>query len=170
MDDQQVRAAALIAAALNHSGQGLDAGVLAGLADQLVPYIAGAARMTLLLGGTVPLNINSVNATADLEFEDTAGDKVAPPAGTVAVATSSNPAVLGVGAQAAGTDANGVPIITFPLTAASAGTATLSVHCTDAAGNPLLGPSGTAIPDAAPVTVTVNPGAAAAEVFTVPGA
>ena len=37
-------------------------------------------------------------------------------------------------------------------------------------GNPLLGPDGcTPIPAPAPVVVTVNPGAPAAEVFTVPG-
>ena len=41
---------------------------------------------------------------------------------------------------------------------------------TDASGNPLLGPDGvTPIPAPAPVVVTVNPGAPAAEVFTVPG-
>jgi hypothetical protein len=53
----------------------------------------------------------------------------------------------------------------------SAGTSTLTVHATNADGSPLLGPDAvTPITDADPVDVTVNPGAPAAERFTVPGA
>lgn len=170
MDDQQIRAAALIAAAIAHSGQAPFPGDLTGYAGKLVPYIAGPARMTLSLGGTVPLSIDSVNAQAVLEFEDRDGDKVAPPAGATATVTSSDTAVLSAGAAQPGTDAGGVATLVFPLTAVAAGTATLSVHATAADGNPLPGPGGSPIPDAAPVTVTVNPGAAAEEVFTVPGA
>ena len=120
----------------------------------------------------MPLSIDSVNAKAVLEFTDRVGDPVAPPSGTQATATSSDPAVLDVGPARPGTDtASGAATIEFPLTAASAGTATLTVHATDSGGQPLLGPDATTpITDAAPVTVTVNPGAAAAERFTVPGA
>jgi hypothetical protein len=118
----------------------------------------------------MPLTVDSVNAVAILSFEDDHGDAVAPPAGALATATSSDTAVLTVGAAVAGADANGVANIQFPLAEVAEGTSTLSVVATDANGNPLLGPDGaTPIPAPAPVVVTVNPGAPAAEVFTVPG-
>ena len=130
-----------------------------------------AAMFLTIKGDTMPLTIDSVNAVALFGFADRDKDAVAPPAGTLAVATSSDTAVMTVGAAVAGTDANGVPNIQFPLSEVSAGTSTLSVTATDASGNPLLGPDGvTPIPAPAPVAVTVNPGAPAAEVFTVPGA
>jgi hypothetical protein len=129
------------------------------------------ARMFLTIEGEVmPLTVDSVNAVAVLSFEDDHGDAVAPPAGALATATSSDTAVLTVGAAVAGADANGVANIQFPLAEVAEGTSSLSVVATDANGNPLLGPDGvTAIPAPAPVVVTVNPGAPAAEVFTVPG-
>jgi len=129
------------------------------------------ARMFLTIEGVVmPLTVDSVNAVAILSFEDDHGDAVAPPAGALATATSSDTAVLTVGAAVAGADANGVANIQFPLAEVAEGTSTLSVAATDANGNPLLGPDGaTPIPAPAPVVVTVNPGAPAAEVFTVPG-
>lgn len=118
----------------------------------------------------MPLTVDSTNAVAILSFTDDHGDAVAPPAGALATATSDTPAVLTVGAAVAGADANGVANIQFPLTEVAEGTASLSVTATDANGNPLLGPDGvTPIPAPAPVVVTVNPGAPAAEVFTVPG-
>ena len=118
----------------------------------------------------MPLTVDSVNAVAILSFTDDHSDAVAPPAGALAIATSSDTAVMTVGASVAGTDVNGIPNIQFPLTEVTAGTSTLSVAATDANGNPLLGPDGvTPIPAPAPVDVTVNPGAPAAEVFTVPG-
>ena len=118
----------------------------------------------------MPLTVDSANSVADLSFVDRDNDAVAPPAGAVATATSSNTAVLTVGAAVAGVDANGVANIQFPLAEVSAGTSTLSVTTTDASGNPLLGPDGvTPIPVPAPVDVVVNPGAPASEVFTVPG-
>ena len=132
------------------------------------------ARMllTITLEGDqeMPLTVDSVNSVAILSFEDDHGDAVAPPAGALATATSSDTAVLTAGASVAGTDANGVANIQFPLTEVAEGTSSLSVAATDANGNPLLGPDGaTPIPAPAPVVVTVNPGAPAAEVFTVPG-
>jgi hypothetical protein len=118
----------------------------------------------------MPLTVDSVNAVAVLSFEDDHGDAVAPPAGALATATSSDTAVLTVGAAVAGADANGVANIQFPLAEVAAGTSTLSVTATAADGSPLLGPDGvTPIPAPEPVVVTVNPGAPAAEVFTVPG-
>lgn len=171
----QARADALYAAAITHQGQAVPAAELAGYAGQLLAAWlspGGPAAMILTIeGAPMPLNIDSVNAKAVLEFADRAGDKVSPPAGTVATATSSDPAVLGVGPARAGTDtAAGAATIEFPLTPAGAGTATLTVHATAADGTPLLGPdAATPITDAPPVTVTVNPGAAAAEQFTVPG-
>ena len=131
------------------------------------------ARMFLTIEGDseeMPLTVDSVNAVAILSFEDDHGDAVAPPAGALATATSSDTAVLTVGAAVAGADANGVANIQFPLAEVAAGTSSLSVVATDANGSPLLGPDGvTPIPAPAPVVVTVNPGAPAAEVFTVPG-
>ena len=118
----------------------------------------------------MPLTVDSANAVAILAFTDDHGDPVPAPSGTLAAATSDNTAVLTVGPAAAGTDAAGNATITFPLTEVAEGTANLSVTATDANGNPLLGPDGsTPIATPAPVAVTVNPGAAADEVFTVPG-
>ena len=118
----------------------------------------------------MPLTVDSVNAVAILSFTDDHGDAVAPPAGALATVTSSDTTVLTAGAAVAGADANGIPNIQFPLAEVAEGVSTLTVTSTDASGNPLLGPDGvTAIPDPAPVVVTVNPGAPAAEVFTVPG-
>ena len=140
--------------------------------DKLYELLARSpARMFLTIEGeAMPLTVDSANAVAILSFEDDHGDAVAPPAGALATATSDNTAVLTVGASVAGTDANGIANIQFPLTEVAEGTSDLSVVATDANGNPLLGPDGaTPIPAPAPVTVTVNPGAPAAEVFTVPG-
>jgi hypothetical protein len=130
------------------------------------------ARMlfTITEGEAMPLTVDSVNAVAVLSFEDDHKDAVAPPAGALATATSSDTAVLTVGAAVAGADANGVANIQFPLAEVAAGTSTLTVTATAADGSPLLGPDGvTPIPAPAPVVVTVNPCAPAAEVFTVPG-
>ena len=144
-------------------------------ADRFLAYLLTplpAARMCFYVEGdqTLPLTVDSANSVAVLAFEDDHGDAVPAPAGTLATATSSDTAVLTVGAAVPGTDANGNATITFPLTEVSEGTSSLSVVATDANGNPLLGPDGvTPIPAPAAVTVTVNPGAAAAEVFTVPG-
>ena len=140
--------------------------------DKIYGLLAAPARMFLTIEGdtVMPLTVDSTNAVAILSFEDDHGDAVAPPAGALATATSDNTGVLTVGAAVAGADANGVANIQFPLTEVAEGTSDLSVVATDANGNPLLGPDGaTPIPAPAPVTVTVNPGAPAAEVFTVPG-
>jgi hypothetical protein len=143
------------------------------LATFTPPVPVAVAAVLTIEGDPMPLTIDSVNAQAVLSFEDRDGESVPPPAGVVSTATSDNTAVLVVGAQAAGTDANGNAAIVFPLTEVAAGTANLSVASTDASGNPLsyTGPDGTTsnIADPAPVAVTVNPGAAAQEVFTVPG-
>lgn len=167
------RAAALIAAAIATQGQALSPARLTRYADQLVPWLTPgtAARMTLTIkGDPMPLSIDSVNAKAVLLFTDRVGDPVPPPTGTEAAATSSRTAVLTVGDPTPGTDAaSGAVTIEFPLTAVAAGTSTLTVHATAADGTPLLGPdAATPITDAEPVDVTVNPGAAAAERFTVP--
>ena len=141
--------------------------------DQILRWLVRAPAVMFLAikGDTMPLTVDSANAVAVLSFEDDHGDAVAPPAGALVTATSSDTAVLTVGASVPGADANGVATITFPLTEVVVGTSSLSVAATDANGNPLLGPDGvTPIPVPAPVAVTVNPGAAAAEVFTVPGA
>jgi hypothetical protein len=137
------------------------------------PVPVAVAAVLTIEGDPMPLTIDSVNAQAVLTFEDRDGDPVPAPSGAVSTATSDNTAVLVVGAETAGTDANGNPAVLFPLTEVSAGTANLSVASTDASGNALTytGPDGTTanIADPAPIAVTVNPGAAAQEVFTVPG-
>ena len=180
MDDREARAAAdlvriaaLLIAAIARIGTGTPPAQLMSEAAQYVPWITRPpARMLFTIEGDtdMPLTVDSVNAVAILAFEDDHGDAVAPPEGALATATSSDTAVLTVGAAVAGADANGVANIQFPLTEVLAGVSTLSVTATDANGNPLLGPDGvTPIPAPAPVAVTVNPGAPAAEVFTVPG-
>jgi hypothetical protein len=172
---ERVRIAALIIAAIARIGTGTPPAQLMSEAALYVPWITRPpARMlfTTVTEGEpeMPLTVDSANAVAILSFEDDHGDAVAPPSGALATATSSDTAVLTVGAAVAGADANGVPNIQFPLAEVTAGTSTLSVTATDANGNPLLGPDGvTPIPAPAPVDVTVNPGAPAAEVFTVPG-
>jgi hypothetical protein len=172
---EQVRIAALIAAAIARIGTGTPPAQLMSEAAQYVPWITRPpARMffTIAIEGDteMPLTVDSANAVAILSFEDDHGDAVAPPAGALATATSSDTAVMTVGAAVAGADAAGIANIQFPLAEVTTGTSTLSVAATDASGAPLLGPDGvTPIPAPAPVVVTVNPGAAAAEVFTVPG-
>jgi len=168
--------AALDAAARIHTGHwDLPPQALVDYARQLVPALTGTtapARMYLQLkGDSMPLTVDSQNAVAVLSFTDDHGDAVPPPDGATATATSSNTSVLNVGPAQAGTDAtSGVATIEFPLSEVAEGTSTLSVHATASDGSPLLGPDGsTPISDPAPVDVTVNPGAAASEVFTVPG-
>lgn len=176
MDGYAVRLAALGVAAEVHQGRETPVPVLTAYAELLVAWLGavggGAASMVLSLrGDPMPLNVDSVNAKAVLAFEDDHGDAVPPPPGTRAVASSSDAGVLGVGDGEDGADSGGVTVIDFPLTAVSAGTCTLSVTVTGPDGGPLLGPDGvTPIPPAAPVEVTVNPGAAAAERFSVPDA
>jgi hypothetical protein len=172
---ERVRAVALIIAAIARIGTGTPPAQLMAEAAQYVPWITRPpARMlfAIIIEGEpeMPLTVDSVNAVAILSFEDDHQEAVAPPEGTLATATSSDIAVLTVGASVAGTDANGIPNIQFPLTEVLAGTSELSVVATDANGNPLLMPDGiTPIPAPAAVLVTVNPGAPAEEVFTVPG-
>jgi hypothetical protein len=177
VDDATARPlVALLAAAIFHQGQGWPPETLIADADRFLAWLTPpgpAAHLTLTVeGDPMPLTIDSAGAKAVLEFADREGEPVNPPSGTQATATSSDPAVLAVGPAQAGTDtASGAATIEFPLTPAGAGTATLTVHATDASGNPLLGPdAATPITDAAPVNVTVNPGAAATERFTVPDA
>jgi hypothetical protein len=173
--EDQVRIAALAVAAIARIGTGTSPAALMSEAAQYVGWITRPPAMMLLsitIEGdpVMPLTVDSVNAVAVLSFTDDRNDAVAPPAGALAVATSSDTAVMTVGAPVAGADANGVANLQFPLAEVTAGTSTLSVTTTDASGNALLGPDGvTPIAVPAPVTVTVTPGAAAAEVFTVPG-
>lgn len=173
---REIRIAALAAAARVHTGHwDLPPQALADYARQLVPMLTGAtapAHMSLTIeGDPMPLTVDSSGSVAVLSFTDDRNDAVPPPDGATATATSSNTGVLNVGPGQPGADANGVPTIEFPLSEVSAGTSTLSVRATAADGSPLLGPDGsTPIADPAPVDVTVNPGAAADEVFTVPGA
>lgn len=176
MDTATARSVALIVTALNHLGRRDAPAELTAEAGAYIPWILTGtgppARLVLTIeGDPMPLTIDSVNAKAVLAFEDRDHDPVAPPAGAIATATSSDTNVLTVGPGTAGTDANGVAVIEFALAEVAAGTSELSVHATAADGSALLGPDGvTPIPDAAPVSVTVNPGAPAGEVFTVPGA
>jgi hypothetical protein len=148
--------------------------LLTQLLANLAPSASYATNAVLTIeGDPMPLTIDSENAQAVLGFVDRDGDPVNAPDGAIGTATSDNTAVLTVGDGAAGTDSAGNSTIVFALTEVSAGTANLSATATDASGNALTytGPDGTSntIGDPAPVAVTVNPGAAAAEVFTVPG-
>jgi hypothetical protein len=175
--EDQVRIAALAVAAIARIGTGTSPAALMSEAAQYVGWITRPPAMMLLAiaiegDPVMPLTVDSVNSVAVLLFTDRDNDPVAPPAGTVATATSSATTIMTVGAGVPGTDAaSGVATIEFPLAEVAAGTSTLSVTTADASGNPLLGPDGvTPIPVPDPVVVTVNPGAAAAEKFTVPGA
>jgi hypothetical protein len=171
---EQARAVSLVIAAIARIGTGVTPSQLMSEAALYVPWITRPpARMLFNTteGDQMPLTVDSANAVAVLSFTDDHGDAVAPPDGALAVASSSDTNVLSVGAGTPGTDASGVANIQFPLTEVTAGTATLSVTATAADGSPLLGPDGvTPIPAPDPVPVTVSPGAAADEVFTVPGA
>lgn len=179
MDEREIRAyqnriAALAIAAIARIGTNASPAELISAAGPLIPWITRPPAMMLFTiaieGDVMPLTVDSANAVAILSFTDDHGDAVAPPAGALATATSSDTTILTVGAAVAGADANGIANIQFPLAEVAAGTASLSVASTDASGNPLLGPDGvTPIAVPAPVDVTVTPGAAAAEVFTVPG-
>jgi len=170
-----IRAVSLLVTAIARIGTGTPPEQLMSEAAQYVTWITRPpARMFFTVtteGDQMPLTVDSANAVAILSFTDDHNDAVAPPSGAVATATSSDTTVMTVGAGVAGADANGVANIQFPLSEVAAGTSDLSVTATDASGSPLLGPDGvTPIPAPAPVTVTVTPGAAADEVFTVPGA
>jgi hypothetical protein len=173
VDNATARSVSLLAAVIARIGTGTAPAQLMAEAAQYVPWITRPpAHMSLAIKGDLPmpLNVDSLNAVAVLSFTDDHEDAVAPPDGTLSTAVSDNTDVLMVGPATAGTDANGVPVITFALTEGIAGAANLSVTSTDANGNALLGPDGvTPIPDPSPVAVTVNPGAAAAEKFTVAG-
>jgi hypothetical protein len=176
VDEATARSVALIAAALNHFGTAAPPAQLISETGQYAAVIMGtpgpAAQMTLSVKGAHMITVDSVNEVATLSFGDRDNDPVAPPAGTIATATSSDTAVMTVGTGVAATDpVSGVAVINFPLAAVAEGTTILSAHATAADGSPLLGPDGTTpIPDPAPVTVTVNPGAAAQERFVVQGA
>jgi hypothetical protein len=172
----QARAVSLVIAAIARIGTGVTPSQLMSEAALYVPWITRPpARMMFAItiegDQEMPLTVDSANAVAILSFTDDHGDAVAPPDGAAATATSSDTSVMTVGAGTPGTDASGVANIQFPLTEVSAGTSTLSVTAAGTDGGPLLGPDGvTPIPAPDPVTVTVSPGAAADEVFTVPGA
>ena len=147
------------------------------VAEQFTRFLEGPVPARMQFAITIegepemPLTVDSANAVAILSFTDDHGDAVAPPDGVLATAASSDTTILTVGAGVPGADVNGIANIQFPLTEVAEGTSTLTAAATDANGNPLLGPDGvTPIPAADPVVVTVNPGAPAAEVFTVPGA
>jgi len=171
----QVRISALTIAAIARIGTGATPAQLMSEAVQYIPWITRPpARMSFAIvtegDPEMPLSIDSANSVAVLSFEDRDNEAVAPPAGAQSTAVSSDTTVMTVGPPVTATDANGVATVQFPLTKLTAGTSTLSVTSTDASGNPLYGPDGTTpIADPAPVDVTVNPGAAASEVFTVPG-
>jgi fructose-specific component phosphotransferase system IIB-like protein len=171
VNDATARSVALIAAAISRIGTGILPAELMSEATQYVSWIRprSAAQMLFSVeGDSMPLNVDSVGKLAVLSFTDDKNEAVAPPAGTLATASSDTPGVMTVGAAVAGADANGVANIQFPLTEVAAGTANLSVTTTDANGNPLLGPDGvTPIADPAPVLVTVTPGAPADEIFSV---
>lgn len=172
MDRDIARAVALVAIAIARIGTGARPAQLMSEAEPLVAWLTRPPRKMCLAieGDPMPLTVDSASSVAILSFTDDHDDAVAPPSGTLATATSDTPAVMTVGAAVPGADANGIPNIQFPLSEVTEGTATLSVTATDANGNALLGPDGvTPIPAPAPVLVTVNPGAPAAEVFTVPG-
>jgi hypothetical protein len=170
---QVVRSLALVAASINHAGQGINQAQLIAFTRPLVAWVEGDSAsfaVFVIKGDPMPLTVDSANAQAVLSFEDDHHDPVGAPVGTLSTATSDNPAVMTVGAAAAGTDAAGNATVVFPLAPVANGTANLSVVSTDASGKPLLGPDGvTPIADPAPVAVVVNPGAAAAEQFSVPG-
>lgn len=151
----------------NLSALGVIAEEIGVLDVDLAPPVASSMTLTIQ-GDPMPLTVDSQNAQAVLGFEDDHGDPVPVPDGATSTATSDNPGVLGVGAGVVGTDSDGNPAVLFPLTEGTAGSSNLSVVTVDASGNPLLGPDGsTPIADPEPISVTVNPGAAAAEVFSV---
>ena len=172
---EQVRIAALAIAAIARIGTGTPPAQLMSEAAQYVPWITRPPAWMLLSIATegepeMPLTVDSVNAVAVLSFTDDHSDAVAPPAGALAVATSSDTAVLTVGAAVAGADATVSRTCSSRWPRSPRAPPRCPSTTTDADGSPLLGPDGvTPIPAPDPVVVTVTPGAPAAEVFTVPG-
>lgn len=127
--------------------------------------------------GTV-LTINSTDGLADVQFVDSDNDKVEGPLDSVlntpiAPEFASDNPVLAI--AAATEDPAQVGHWTAVLSEAGAGSANVSVAAlTNSDGSAVNEPEGTpnagqpfAVPD--PVNVTVNPGAAVGEVFTVTG-
>lgn len=116
---------------------------------------AGAAVTASLtiepIGDTMPgsITIDTTNETAVLTFEDKIGDPTAAPTGATVVFASDNTAVATVAADAANP-------FQADVTPVGLGTANISAALTGA-----LEPDGvTAIPNPAPVAVTVSAGAA----------
>lgn len=106
------------------------------------------------------INVDSATASLSLAFADDKGDVTGPPNGpdgTPATVTygSDNPAVATVDPA------------TGQLTGVSAGTFNATANVTNADGTPTLEPDGVTPFSPAPVLVTVDPGAAATDVFTV---
>ena len=122
-------------------------------------------------GATMPITVDTTNATVEIEFEDDHGDVVPAPTSSdgsgpiVVTFVSDTPSVLTVGAT---TDDTADAGISAALTPVATGTANISVTVTNASGTPLLEADGTTpftVP--APVAVTVGAGPASELVLSV---
>lgn len=101
------------------------------------------------------ITVDTTNETATVAFADDKGDPTAAPVGAVASFSSDNTAVATVAADAANP-------LQADVTPVGLGTANIAVTFN---GTALEADGTTAIPDPAPVTVTVSAGAATEESF-----
>jgi hypothetical protein len=110
----------------------------------------------------VEVNVDTVNETATVSFQDDKGDATAQPDGSVITFSSSDETVFVLTARA---DNPAVADFAFN----SAGTADAGATVTDADGNPLTEADGTPWAPIDPTTVTVDPGAAVGARMSVEG-
>lgn len=101
------------------------------------------------------ISVDSTTATLSLSFVDDKGDVAVAPDGATVAYASDNAAVATVDAT------------TGKITEVLAGTFNASATVTNADGTPTLEPDGVTPFSPAAVNITVTPGAAAADVFTV---
>jgi hypothetical protein len=121
------------------------------------PVVATHAVLTIKGATSMASNINvdSTTATLSLSFVDDRGDVATAPAGATVAYASDNAAVATVDATSG------------KIVGVLAGTFNASATVTNADGTPTLEPDGVTDFSPAPVNVTVDPGAAASDVFTV---
>jgi hypothetical protein len=139
---------------------------------QLEPPAPGpAAAVRLTIRGDTAMGTFNIDGTGTytVDFSDRLGEETDSPADLAApVVTVDDTTLVTVGAATESTDAAGHTVWTGTLTPLKAGSGNASVDApVDSAGNPVNGPDGNPIPAPAPVAFTVDPGAAAGEVFTV---
>lgn len=120
--------------------------------------ISSATHAVLTIQGATmasDISVDSATATVTLSFVDARGNAAAAPAGATVAYAGDNDAVATVDAASG------------KITPVAVGTFDASATVTNADGTPTLEPDGVTPFAPAPVSVTVDPGAAASAVLTV---